>query len=31
MLEHSTHMNIVVRKINDFYLQHRLELDGIVG
>ena len=31
MLEHSTNMNIVVCKINDFYLQYHLELDGVVG
>ncbi|CAF3700800.1 unnamed protein product [Rotaria sp. Silwood1] len=31
MLEHSTNMNVVVRKINDFYIEHNIELDGIVG
>ncbi|CAF1367589.1 unnamed protein product [Rotaria sp. Silwood1] len=31
MLEHSTNMNIVLRKINDFYTEHKLESDQIGG
>ncbi|CAF4221172.1 unnamed protein product, partial [Rotaria sordida] len=31
MLQHSSNMNVVVRKISDFYIEHNIELDGIVG
>jgi hypothetical protein len=31
MLEHSSNMNIVVQKITDFYNEHELESDEIVG
>jgi len=31
MIEHSTNMNIVLRKINDFYIENKLESDEIIG
>jgi hypothetical protein len=31
MLEHSSNMNIVVQKIIDFYNEHELESDEIIG
>ncbi|CAF3067405.1 unnamed protein product [Rotaria sp. Silwood2] len=30
MLQHSTEMNVVIRKINDFYIEHNIELDDII-
>jgi hypothetical protein len=31
MIEHSTNMNVVLKKINDFYIEHKLEPDEIIG
>ncbi|CAF1340238.1 unnamed protein product [Rotaria magnacalcarata] len=31
MIQHSNNMNVVVRKLNDFYIEHNLESDEIIG
>lgn len=31
MLEHSSNMNVVVNKITQFYIEHELESDEIIG
>ena len=31
MIEHSSNINIVVNKITEFYIEHELETDEIVG
>jgi hypothetical protein len=31
MIEHSSNINIVVNKITEFYIEHELETDEVVG